>query len=267
MKLIQLNVWCFNCGDDLLDFVSEQRPDILNLQEVVNPDFEGFGKNVSKQKNMDYFERLKNSFGFNGVFAPSFGVYNESGSVGYFGNAFLTNLPILDYFYIYDKPLEIISLNHNIYNSDINTRRIGSFRLPTNILISVLQIKNITIRNITTHFHVTEKCTETLQTVEHAERVCNLLENSKPIPTILSGDFNIHPQSYSIKKISEYLEMVNKNCVNSLNPEIHPAIINGDLPNGVVVDYVFQTGFSVKTVDIPQITVSDHLPIIVELDI
>ncbi len=267
MKLIQLNVWCFNCGDDLLDFVSEQKPDILNLQEVVNTDFDGFGKNISRQKDVDYFEKLKTSFGFDGAFAPSFGVYNENGSIGYFGNAFLTSLPILDYFYVYDKPFEIISFDHDIYNSDVNTRRVGSFRLPTNILISVLQVKNLAIRNITTHFHVTEKCTETLQTVEHAERICEFLENSKPIPTILSGDFNIHPQSYSIKKISKYLDMVNKNCTNSLNPEIHPAITSGDLPNGVVVDYVFQTGLNVKNVTIPQITVSDHLPIVVEFDI
>ena len=275
MKVLQLNVWGFNCGDFLLDFIADQKPDIVNFQEVTTPNFNGFDpeKNICRRQEVDYWSLIKSKFNFEGVFIPSFGLRNEDGSVGYFGNAILSKLPIIDYGCLYDQPLQIIDKNHELYRPQPTealqkaSRLIGSMKLPTTILYTILQLGNVYIKNITTHFRVTEKCTETLQTFEHAERILSFLENSKAIPTILTGDFNIHPQSYSIFRISQKLQIANQNSQNSLNPEIHPAIFNGDMPQGVLVDYIFYKDLILRDVYTPKVTVSDHLPVIAEFDI
>jgi len=275
MKVLQLNVWGFNCGDYLLDFIADQKPDVLNFQEVTTPNFSGFSpeKNICRRQGVDYWSLIKSKFGLEGVFIPSFGLRNEDGDIGYFGNGILSRLPILDYGCLYDQPLQIIDQNHELYQPQPTeilqkaSRLIGSMKLPTTILYTVLQLGNIYIKNITTHFRVTEKCTENLQTFEHAERILNFLDNSRVMPTILTGDFNIHPLSYSIFKISQKLQMANQNSLNSLNPEIHPAIFNGDLPQGVLVDYIFYRDLVLRDSYLPKVTVSDHLPVIAEFDI
>jgi endonuclease/exonuclease/phosphatase (EEP) superfamily protein YafD len=61
--------------------------------------------------------------------------------------------------------------------------------------------------------------------------------------------------------------MANQNSLNSLNPEIHPAIFNGDLPQGVLVDYIFYRDLVLRDSYLPKVTVSDHLPVIAEFDI
>jgi len=275
MKILQLNVWGFNCGDYLLDFIADQKPDVLNFQEVTTPNFNGFApeKNICRRQGVDYWELIKSKFNFEGVFIPSFGLLNEDGSVGYFGNAVLSKLPIIDYGCLYDQPLQILDSSHELYRSQPTetlqkaSRLIGSMKLPTTILYTVLQLGNVYIKNLTTHFRVTEKCTETLQTFEHAERILSFLDNSKAMPTILTGDFNIHPGSYSIFKISQKLQMANQNSRNSLNPEIHPAIFNGDLPQGILVDYIFYKDLVLRDVNLPKVTVSDHLPVVAKFDI
>lgn len=271
MKLIQLNSWGFNCGEDLLDFIATEQPDILNLQEVTTADFTGFiGKSLNKKEGVNYFQQLQQKFGLQGRFYPTFGLKEVDGSVGYFGNAFLTKLPILDYYCQYEPnsgPL-IITREHGVYAAKTKQEKVVyCWDLPVTILTATLEYQGRLLRNITTHFRVTHNCSETPQTVTHARSLREFVVNSKDLPTILSGDFNIFPESYSMQILEQVLTMVNKGSPNTLNPKIHPAILNGDLPNGVTVDYIFQKGFSVQTWKIPEVTVSDHLPIVAELEL
>jgi endonuclease/exonuclease/phosphatase family metal-dependent hydrolase len=269
MKLLQLNAWCFNFGEDLLDFVAQEKPDILNLQEVTTHGFNYFGKPISKRLEVDYFRELQEKFGYQGVFAPTLGVQGESGQISYFGNAFLTKLPIVDFAYYYDQtssPL-IIPGTHEMIQADKQTRVVASWSVPANILTSLVEYQGKVVRNLTTHFRVTHQCSETDHTVRHAQWLARLLDQSKNLPTILSGDFNIHPQSYSIRLLEARLAMVNHKGNNTLNSKIHPAILNGDLPQGVKVDYVFQKRLAVNSVQVLEISLSDHLPIVAELDI
>ena len=122
------------------------------------------------------------------------------------------------------------------------------------------------IRNLTAHFTVSYLCAETIQHIQQAKSVVNFLSNVKKLPTIFSGDLNIHDQSASVAQLSSVLEMVNKDTKNSLNKEIHPVFKYTDVTD-LRVDYIFQDGFKVMDYSVPDITVSDHLPIIANLEI
>ncbi|MFM6250177.1 MAG: hypothetical protein ACKPEQ_13675, partial [Dolichospermum sp.] len=92
------------------------------------------------------------------------------------------------------------------------------------------------------------------------------LKYTKKIPTIFSGDLNIHPKSASVAMLSQSLEMLDSGEENTLNPVVHPIFKNSQ-SKGLKVDYIFQRGFEVVDYKVEDITVSDHLPLIAELEL
>jgi endonuclease/exonuclease/phosphatase (EEP) superfamily protein YafD len=147
------------------------------------------------------------------------------------------------------------------------------YKVPKNLIWTLLSFQGKVFRNITTHFTATQKCTETLQMIQEAQNVCDFVQNTKDIPTIFSGDLNIHQQASCIATLKSNLNLVNEGSKNTLTPSIHsifwPEYIARDhnLINGLSVDYVFQKGLNVLKYEIPEVEVSDHLPVVVEFEI
>ena len=268
MKIVQLNVWHFKYLNELITFLQKEQPDIVNMQEVSSGRFNYCSDSISHP-----FEVLKKELGMNGKFMPFSGLDNGDGTISDNGNGYLTKFRILDEGCFFEKTLP----NYNIYKESddlIQTvlfnqkdKYFNVFEEPKNYVWSVLEDqKGNIIRNLTTHFTVSYGCKETLQMINQTRSVLDYLNNVKDVPTIFSGDLNIHPKSSSVVKLSEKLDLVNKGVVNTLNKEIHPLFKN-EVSKGLAVDYIFQKGFEVVDWSVPEITVSDHLPVIAELEI
>jgi len=268
MKIIQLNCWNFRYFDEMLTFLKQEKPDIINLQEVsfANPRIDPEGKH-------DYFEILKKELGMDGIFAPWQEVVLNSGIHYKFGNAFLTKLDIVDYGVFFEPNLDELKITNEadetfqaILQND-KTKYHLFFKEAKNYIWATLKYKNQLIRNLTTHYTASFECTEILQIIDQTKSVINFLDNVKPLPTIFTGDLNIHDKSYSISLLKDKLDLVNPGLVNTLNPEIHPLFKNKPDNKGLAVDYIFSTGFTTKSCACPVIAISDHLPVIAELEL
>jgi endonuclease/exonuclease/phosphatase family metal-dependent hydrolase len=267
MKIIQLNAWKFKFLNEMVAFLKAEKPDIINLQEVSSGKFNNHNLTINEP-----FEFLKKELGMNGIFAPFTGLKSDDGTFSESGNGFLTNLEIVDYGVIFEKtlpPYTVYSDNDDLIKTTLEndkTKYYNVFNEPKNLIWSVLKKDGKYIRNLTTHFTASYNCTETLQMLNQTQSILDYLKYTKNIPTIFSGDLNIHPKSASVAKLSQNLKLVNVDGKNTLNPLVHPAFKN-NFPKGVNVDYIFQKGFEVINYQVPEITVSDHLPVVAELEL
>ena len=266
MKVIQLNCWKFNYLQEIIGFLKSEKPDIINLQEVSSGKFNKNNFNI-----WEPFEHLKIELGMDGIFAPFTGLQSEDGTFSEAGNGFLTNLEIVDFGINFEKSLppytiykDSDDLIQTVLKND-KSKYYNIFREPKNFIWSVLQKDGKYFRNITTHYTASYNCTETIQMLDQTESIISFLKQTKDLPTIFTGDLNIHPNSASVAKLKQELTQLSCNEINTLNPKIHPAFSNGN-PEGWKVDYIFEKGFEVKKYSVPQITISDHLPLVVEVE-
>lgn len=265
MKILKLNVWNFNLAHEIIDFIRDVKPDPINMQEVSTGKYNG-----GEDKKTNFYELIKNTFNYEGIFALKLTINYPDNEKAYYGNGFLTNLDIIDCGFIFDRNLQShmeVDSTHP-YLTDKSDFRGWNFyyNFSSTQVWATLKYDGKYFRNLTTHFTVSKECTETLQITQQSDSICEFIKNNRDMPTIFSGDLNIHEQSYSINNIESVLEMVTKSQQNSLNPKIHPAFKN-NLPNGMKVDYIFQKGFKTIDVDHPLVSISDHLPVIAKLEL
>ncbi len=266
MKIVQINAWHFKFLDELVNFLRAEKPNIINLQEVSTGRFNYCSPNI-----VEPFEYLKKELDYEGYFVPYTGLKSSDDKISYSGNGFLTDLEMVDYGCFFEKTLpEYTEYNeeHPLIQTILHDQKedyYTVFEESKNFVWGVLKYKDKYIRNVTSHFTVSYLCTETMQMIQQTRSLLSFLKNTKSLPTIFTGDLNIHPDSASIKMLTEELVLVNKNNSNTLNPNVHGVFKR--LPEGLNVDYIFQKGFEVSKWSVPNISVSDHLPIIAELEI
>jgi len=103
--------------------------------------------------------------------------------------------------------------------------------------------------------------------INSTKSIINFLDNTKELPTILSGDLNIHDKSEAVNLFSKKLNFVNPGLKNTLTSKFHPVFKNDPKAEGYAVDYVFQKGFQVLNWNCPDVEISDHLPVVAELEL
>jgi endonuclease/exonuclease/phosphatase family metal-dependent hydrolase len=269
MKVAQINAWNFKYLHELVAFLKAEKPDIINLQEVTSGKF-----NYCDPEIFYPFEHLKKELGYQGVFAPFMGLKADDGSYSQSGNGFLTSLEIIDSGIFFESTLPDYTdylENHDLIKTTLKNEKskyYNIFEEPKNYLWAVLKTtEGKYIRNLTSHFTVSYDCCETLQHIQQARSVLKFIESTKEMPIVFSGDLNIHDQAACIGMLSKELKMVNQDTANSLNKQIHPIFKNVPGLNGLRVDYIFQKGFQIVDYSVPEVMVSDHLPIIANLEL
>jgi endonuclease/exonuclease/phosphatase family metal-dependent hydrolase len=89
--------------------------------------------------------------------------------------------------------------------------------------------------------------------------------NRHNIPTIIAGDFNLLPSSPSLQIVSkQFRNLVEEYDIKTTTPKFRNEIDEG----GKVIDYIFVNDL-VKVTDfkVPQLNISDHLPLILEFEL
>jgi endonuclease/exonuclease/phosphatase family metal-dependent hydrolase len=275
LKLIQLNCFQFTYFDQILKFLKEQNADIINLQEATTGPLSKFGDGI-------YLNQLAKELNMQIIYSPFTAKESKDSKLDWFGNAILTKLEILDYgtHWLHDgqtkvgimkvedqqKLQEAIKINRNLAYPIV-------YNQPKNLVWALLSHDGKVFRNITTHFTATQKCTETLQMIQEAQAVCDFIGNIKAVPTIFSGDLNIHQGAGCIELLKQKFSLVNQGSINTLTPAIHQIFepkyqeMDPGLKNGLSVDYVFQRDIVVNKWQIAAAQISDHLPIIVEFEL
>lgn len=253
LKIISLNL--YEGGllfDAIFNFLDKEQPDILLLQEV---------NNSSEKELAQHFrslEVLKNHFPeWEHRYDPEFVAVRPQGKIP-IGNAIFSKFPVQkNWHHHFGIP----------YGEFVSPPVDNDFsKHPKNIQCCQIEINGSMYLICNLHGIWGLDGKDTPERLAMAETILNQLQGYQNI--ILGGDFNVQADTQTISKIEKKLKNVFK---NSLTTSFNPKRKNLSKFPGyatAVVDVLFVSD-NIKVVNkkCPQVDVSDHLPLIVTIEI
>jgi len=265
MKLVSLNVAFFERNNaKLVDFLKTQNADILCLQEVIkkiddNVDLDFISKDTIDESSL----ALKQSF-----FAPIWVlskfekdnfhgkerfIFDLGGKVE-FGNYIKSKDEIL-------KGQNIFVQNHFTYVTDWSKWPEEDYRA---VQVVDLDINGKKLRLLNYHGIWSKDKMGTDKT----KRACEVIKSlalEVDYPSIITGDFNLFPNTESISLFNpELTSLIDQYNINTTRPETNE--LSDKQRN--VVDYIFVSrGVKVNNFEVVQSDVSDHLPLVLDFEI
>lgn len=256
MKIISLNTWGGRVYKPLINFIKQQstNTDIFCFQEVFKTTtnfngISGFRMNlyneISKiaEDHIGYFAPTVDNY-IAGSFRPDFVNFNLSWGLAIFVKK---NIRIKDHkdFWVYG--------NNNSFNpKDLNS-------LPRNVqyINCISGDKNFTICNI--HgIWIKEGKKDTLSRIQQSNQILSFIDKQDG-EKILCGDFNLDPDTKSIKILeSKLINLIREYHIENTRSKFFPG-------NEKFADYTFVSkNIDVKSFEVPEVEISDHLPMILE---
>lgn len=254
IKFFQLNIFMGMFLDRVIRFIKENDIDIVNLQEVS-------GRRISQTEGADCFEKIKRSLStYNGELVRSWQIENDQSS--YFGNAIFFKKE----FSLNKKKILWLKEFREIpyQSSDI----IIDDTFPRNAIFLHLDCFGKKIWIINTHLARGQTHKDNSIKLSQGKKLYSKVAQINE-PFILSGDFNVTPQSQIISWFNNLGTnlAVENNITNTLNPKTHYG--KQLFPKGLAVDYIFPSkNIKVKSFRlIDEIDLSDHFGLYAKLEI
>lgn len=256
MKLISFNVGIrIDNTDAVVEYLKQQQADIICLQEVVR----GFPPVADPVYRSEEIIRtaLQNDFPYY-FFAAEWtadklvsAIEHKNRNFGGMveqGKMILSKYPILHgYNYFYHKVYEFDSDRTNFDTGNDHGRSLQIAELEING--KIIQLANV-------HGIYSSKKDDSERSLAQSRFIVETLQK-KDLPTIIAGDFNVAPETESIA-------VVNK-AFRNLNQEFSTGATR---PNGQVIDYFFASQeIPVKSLSVEVTDISDHYPVICEINI
>lgn len=252
MKIVSLNMWN---GGRLLEnakkFLLEQNADIYFLQEVYD------GKKIDIEPRLRTVEELKKVFPtYDSYFAPLYLDTRKGEGDIEDGNLLLSRWPLVERKNIF------IDIPYGRYDQDAMTDWIDS---PSTIQKAEIEMEGnqVTLLNVHGPWNLNGSVDD-----KRREKMKDLILKEVSAHTIVAGDFNIRPETQTIHALEEKLTNVFK---GKLSTTFNVARKNLDVRPGyatAVVDMIFVTSYlEIKSKECPQVDVSDHLPLVAELEL
>jgi len=247
IRFITLNIWQGgNLLDKAINFFKKNKPDILAMQEVYN------GKNPLYERNYRTFDEVKKILDFSyATFSPAFLDTRTIGNIQR-GNAIFSNFPIVSNETImYDLPYGSFNEEKNTRYQNVPMCLQHACILIRNKILDVYNIQGIwgtDGKDSKRRFHMSEVI---------------IAEVRKKNNVILAGDFNLNPETESIRMIEKYLRNIFK---NKLTTTFNMRRKSKQVLAESVVDMIFVS----KTVPVvsfesPLVDISDHVPLVCTL--
>lgn len=246
LKIIQVNVWHGRLLDALLDFLREEEPDIVTMQEVT-----GGTENDGPDVSVDTFAYLRDGLGYQGAL----GVAHESNDRGvrtYCGNAVLVKGDIRSHRTIWLRASPL-GTRWQPPHAEQNFPR---FAIEADVVIGERPLCVLSVHGAWTR--------EPIDTPEKRAQAHRLVEHLRSLdaPFILGIDANMPPHS----AVVQTLDAVARNAVHgsaitrTTHPTIHTTVKTK--PAGLLVDFIYTSPhFRVVQIDAPEVAVTDHLPV------
>lgn len=227
----------------LVDLVEKEQPDIFNLQEVLSyPD--GYAGIITT------IEKLQQRWQFPHVFYAPLVSFSYLKSTAQFGNAILSRLPMTstDTIFTGNNLIE----DFNFEDHDYNVRNLQH-------ALFVINGKDVHVLNHHGH-HVPDHKDGTDETDRQMQQIAEYIDSLSG-PIILTGDFNLQPESRSLQPLHDRLR--NLSVENNLKTTRNH--LTGKLE---VCDYIFvNESVTVKRFAMLDKVVSDHAALVVEFDV
>lgn len=249
IKYVSLNSWYGGkLFDEMVAFLEQENPDIIALQEVYD------GKDSTLPRNYRCFDELLSILPLKyGHFAPAFNDHRADGVIVQ-GNAILSRWPITSSKVVfYDEP-------YDPQYTEIEERFPFT---PRNLEIVDIQLPGTTITVANTQGIWGLDGGDSPRRLAMSEMILAELQAKSNV--ILSGDFNIKPDTQTIRNLEQHYTNVFKdelistfNMKHKENPGYATA----------VVDMAFVSpSFTVKEHYCSDADVSDHLPLVFSVEL
>lgn len=246
LKVIQINIWKGKFLDRLVEFLRNEQPDIVTMQEVT-----GGRENHWLDKGLDMFAYCKEALSMDGIVTPTYCITGDPNS--YLGNAVFVRGKMLTHAVVWLRP----------YRDYARTDDADEWPLfPGNVLDITAEIGGKTIHALSTHGAWGKEPADTDEKIQQAKILAAHLRSLSDTPFVLGGDFNMEPGSKTVATIDAVARNIvhGSGITNTLNLRTHYAA--NVLPRGRLVDFIYVSPhFSVQSIDASEIDISDHLPI------
>lgn len=250
LKVIQVNIYKGKYLSPLVEFLKKEDPDFVLMQEVASGEMSFF-----EDKNVNVFDVLCEKLGMKGVFKNDALLASDPSSLH--GNAVLSKYPIVKSDHVVLKEGAPIS-----DEQFVDPAFFPDF--PRGMVDASIDLNGRIIHVLSVHGAWTAPPTDTPETLRQARLISDHLKSLKE-PFIMGGDLNTTPDKKVIKIISENAK--NLMTDSAVKQTTHPAI-HKIAPRGLLVDYIFVSGeFKKISVEVPEIIVSDHLPVVALIDL
>ncbi|OGE83829.1 MAG: hypothetical protein A2846_04725 [Candidatus Doudnabacteria bacterium RIFCSPHIGHO2_01_FULL_49_9] len=263
MKLVSLNIWGGMRFEALMEFVKAQAADtdIFCFQEVFSTPSDKTSSGTKRVSRVNMFQELEKALpGFKSFFAPTQEGWTLDGFVDFpvfWGlAAFVRKTHTVQdtgEFYVYGH-----------YNGRTIERDDPQY-MGRNV--QYLQLSNqgrqITVCNLHGYWVRAAK-TDTPERIIQSEKIAEFVA-SREGDTIVCGDFNLQPETESMK----ILESKMRNLIKEFEIKTTRSELYADLKvfNDHFADYVLVSpGVKVLDFQVPYILASDHLPMILRFD-
>lgn len=251
IKFIQVNIYKGAYLENLLNFLGEQKPDVISMQEVSS------GKiNEYSDKTANLLDLIRDKLGYKGVFNSDFKLVDDPSSS--FGNAVLTRLPVLD------SHIEVLKEFRPLTLKEVNSGVEVWPLIARHVLDLMIDVDGKKVHMMSWHGAWTAPPQDTEETVSQAKLVAEYLISLSEA-FVLGCDSNELLQSETIQTINEVAVniMEGSGILQTTHPEIHKIV-----PKGYLIDYIFTSrDIKVNSLNVPAVTVSDHLPVVAELEV
>jgi endonuclease/exonuclease/phosphatase family metal-dependent hydrolase len=252
IKIIQINIYKGRYLESLVDFLKEEDPDFITMQEVTIGGF-----NLYIDKGVNIFELLQDRLGMYGEYHGDLRLKGEMNSR--FGNAVFCKSRIIG------KHVLVLKKFRPVTNLELDGKS-GEIReqIDRHLLDTVVNFHGRVLHILSWHGAWTAPPADTKETFRQSRLVYKYLMGIKG-PFILGGDLNAVIGSKTVDmigKVSNNL-MLGTNVKMTTNVKVHKIA-----PLGFLIDYIFvSSDFKLKSISVPSITVSDHLPVVAEVEI
>lgn len=251
LKFIQVNIYKGGYFDALVDFLRQEKPDFISMQEVTT------GKlNYTDDKTINLFRELKDKLGMEGVYNVDLKLEGDEGST--FGNAVLAKFPIVN------SHREVLSEFRPLTLEEIEEDQEIWGKVPRHVLDLTVDVNGQQVHAMSWHGAWTAPPADNVETLKQAKKIAEYLK-SLDDPFILGCDSNAVLQSRTIQTINEVATnlMEGSGILQTTHPKIHKIV-----PRGYLIDFIFVSPhFKLKSIKAPLVTVSDHLPVVAELEL
>lgn len=252
VKFVQVNIYKGKYLDALVDFFKRENPDFISMQEVTT-----YGFNLCRDKSIKLSEFLKDKLGMHAEYHGDLRLKDDKKSV--FGSAVFSRFEIVNRNVVTLKkfrPVTVVELDGE--SGEIREQ------IDKHLLDCEVNVNGRKIHALSWHGAWTAPPKDTAETLRQARIVYAYIKKLTD-PFILGGDLNNIRGSKTIDMFSDIAVnlMADSEVSMTTNSAIHKIA-----PRGYLIDYIF-TSKDIRLIKltVPQITVSDHLPIVAELEI
>lgn len=246
LKVIQVNIWHGRLLGALLDFLREEEPDVVTMQEVT-----GGTENEGPDPSVDTFAYLRDELGYQGAL----GIAHESNDRGvrtYCGNAVLVKGDVRSHRTIWLRA----SPSGAQWQPPHAEPNFPRFAIEADVVVGGRPLWVLSV-----HGAWTREPVDTPEKLRQARRLAEHLR-SLDAPFILGIDANMPPQSEVVRTLdaAAHNAVHGSGITRTTHPTIHA--IAKTKPAGLLVDFIYTSPhFRVIEIGTPEVAVTDHLPV------